>query len=242
MLGYARAHARGGYSPGRRGRPVVPADHLGVPAPGTALGGLGFLDILFNMWALVVVGPSLEQLLGRVRFVAVYLLSAVGGGGAVLTTWQPHVLALGAHRRDLRPVRRLVRGREEAAPRRPRHRHDHRDQPGVQPLLPVTIAWQDHVGGLIVGVVTTAAFAYAPRKNRTAIQVGAAVAILVVLVVLVVLRSHQLTSQLGSNAGGRRRLVPPGGEDHAGDDQREAADQVPAAERRGAPGMFAAVT
>ena len=31
-----------------------------------------------------------------------------------------------------------------------------------------TIAWQDHVGGLIVGVVTTAAFAYAPRKNRTA--------------------------------------------------------------------------
>ena len=35
-----------------------------------------------------------------------------------------------------------------------------------------TIAWQDHVGGLIVGVVTTAAFAYAPRKNRTAVQVA----------------------------------------------------------------------
>ena len=59
-----------------------------------------------------------------------------------------------------------------------------------------TIAWQDHVGGLIVGALTTAAFVYAPRKNRTAIQVGAVVAILVVMVVLVIFRSHELTSQL----------------------------------------------
>ena len=49
--------------------------------PATGLGGLGFLDILFNMWALFAVGPALEQLLGRVRFLAVYLLSAIGGGG-----------------------------------------------------------------------------------------------------------------------------------------------------------------
>jgi hypothetical protein len=61
------------------------------------------------------------------------------------------------------------------------------------------------VGGLIVGVVTTAAFVYAPRKNRTAIQVAAAVAVLAILVVLVIFRSHELTSQLspGGTTPGR---------------------------------------
>jgi hypothetical protein len=45
--------------------------------------------------------------------------------------------------------------------------------------------------------LTSAAFAYAPRKNRTVIQVAAAVAILAIMVVLVIFRSHALTSQLG---------------------------------------------
>ena len=49
-------------------------------APATGQGGLGFLDIAFNMWALIFVGPALEGLLGRLRFLGVYLLSAVGGG------------------------------------------------------------------------------------------------------------------------------------------------------------------
>src|SRR5258708_12889706 len=52
----------------------------GFLAPAIGLNGLGFLDILFNMWALVFVGPSLEGLLGRVRFLSVYVLSAIGAG------------------------------------------------------------------------------------------------------------------------------------------------------------------
>ncbi|MGH3262855.1 MAG: rhomboid family intramembrane serine protease, partial [Trebonia sp.] len=60
-----------------------------------------------------------------------------------------------------------------------------------------TIAWQDHVGGLVVGLLLTAAFAYAPRKNRALIQVAAAAVILAVLVVLVVFRNHDLASQIG---------------------------------------------
>jgi hypothetical protein len=40
-------------------------------APATGQGSLGFLDILFNMWALVFVGPALEGLLGRLRFLGV---------------------------------------------------------------------------------------------------------------------------------------------------------------------------
>jgi membrane associated rhomboid family serine protease len=41
--------------------------------------GIGILHIVFNMWALIVVGPALERMLGRVRFLAVYLVSALAG-------------------------------------------------------------------------------------------------------------------------------------------------------------------
>ena len=166
-------------------------------APGTSLGGLGFLDILFNMWALIAVGPALEQLLGRARFLAVYLLSAIGGGVAFFLIGQYYVLALGASG----AVFGLF-GAYFVVARKLRL-----DVRGIVTIIVInlafsllyrsTIAWQDHVGGLIVGVITTAAFAYAPRKHRTAVQVAAAVGVLAILVVLVIFRSHDLTSQLG---------------------------------------------
>lgn len=43
----------------------------------------GPMHLLLNMWALYVVGPQLEGLLGRVRYSALYLLSALGGSVAV---------------------------------------------------------------------------------------------------------------------------------------------------------------
>jgi membrane associated rhomboid family serine protease len=164
--------------------------------PATGLGGLGFLDILFNMWALVVVGPSLEQLLGRVRFLTVYLLSAIAGGVAFFLLGQYYVLALGASG----AVFGLF-GAWFVVARKLRL-----DVRGIVMIIAInlvfsllyrsTIAWQDHIGGLIVGALTTAAFVYAPRKNRTAVQAGTVIAILAVLVVLVIFRSHELTSQL----------------------------------------------
>jgi membrane associated rhomboid family serine protease len=144
-----------------------------------------------------VVGPSLEQLLGRVRFLAVYLLSAIGGGVAFFLIGQYYVLALGASG----AVFGLF-GAWFVVARKLRL-----DVRGIVTIIAInlvfsllyrsTIAWQDHVGGLIVGALTTAAFAYAPRKHRTVIQVAAAVAILAIMVVLVIFRSHELTSQLG---------------------------------------------
>src|SRR6201996_8749805 len=165
--------------------------------PATGLGGLGFLDILFNMWALVAMGPSLEQLLGRARFLAVYLLSALGGAVAFYLLGPSNVLALGASGAIFG-----LFGAWFVVARKLRL-----DVRGIVVIIAVnlafsllyrsTIAWQDHVGGLIVGVVTTAAFVYAPRKNRTVVQVAAAVAVLAVLVLLVIFRSHELTSQFG---------------------------------------------
>ena len=163
--------------------------------PATGLGGLGFLDILFNMWALFAVGPALEQLLGRVRFLAVYLLSAIGGGVAFFLIGPSNVFALGASG----AIYGLF-GAWFVVARKLRL-----DVRGIVTIIAInlafslfyrsTIAWQDHVGGLIVGVVTTIAFAYAPRKHRTAFQAAAAVAVVAIMVVLVMYRSHELTSQ-----------------------------------------------
>jgi membrane associated rhomboid family serine protease len=44
---------------------------------------VSLLHIASNMLALVVIGPPLEQLLGRWRFASLYLLSALGGSAAI---------------------------------------------------------------------------------------------------------------------------------------------------------------
>ena len=95
MLGYARTRRAARLHGVAAGR-VVPADHVRVRGPGAGLSGLGFVDILFNMWALVFVGPALEGLLGRARFLAVYLLSAVGGAVMYYYLAPPDHLAAGA--------------------------------------------------------------------------------------------------------------------------------------------------
>jgi membrane associated rhomboid family serine protease len=197
LLGYAPLSAGGpvqGIAAGQWYRLITSA----FLPPATGLGGLGFLDILFNMWALIVVGPSLEQLLGRARFLAVYLLSAIGGGVAFFLIGPYYVFALGASG----AVFGLFGAWFVVA------RKLHLDVRGIVTIIAInlafsliyrsTIAWQDHVGGLIVGAATTAAFVYAPRKNRTAVQVSAALAVLAIMIVLVIFRSHDLTSQLGA--------------------------------------------
>jgi len=54
------------------------------------------LHIAANMLALVVIGPSLEALLGRTRFLAVYLLAALGGSAAVYAFGSAAVPVVGA--------------------------------------------------------------------------------------------------------------------------------------------------
>jgi membrane associated rhomboid family serine protease len=160
--------------------------------PGT--GSLGILDIAFNMWALYIVGPGLEQLLGKVRFLALYLLSAVGGSVLFYYLAPQDTPALGASGAIFG-----LFGAWFVASRKLRL-----DSRGIVLLIVLnlglsfvyrsTIAWQDHVGGLIVGAVVMAAYAYAPRKNRVALQVLATVAVAALLAVAVMIRTGQLTA------------------------------------------------
>jgi membrane associated rhomboid family serine protease len=46
------------------------------------------IHILFNLYALYAFGPALEAFLGRARFLALYLISALGGSLGVLAIYQ----------------------------------------------------------------------------------------------------------------------------------------------------------
>jgi membrane associated rhomboid family serine protease len=157
--------------------------------------GFGPAHILFNMWALIIVGPPLERLLGRVRYLAVYLLSALGGAVFFYYAAPVSARALGASgaifglfgawfvvsrrlRVDVRGVLILI---------------------AINLALPLFvggIAWQDHVGGLITGGLITAAYAYAPRDRRAPVQVGATVLVVAALVIAVLARNHQILTGL----------------------------------------------
>jgi membrane associated rhomboid family serine protease len=157
------------------------------------LGGLGPLDIIFNMWALIVVGPALEQLLGHVRYLAVYLVSALGGSVMFYLIGPSNVAALGASG----AVFGLF-GAWFVVARRLRL-----DSRWIVTIIVLNlvigftvhgIAWQAHVGGILAGGLLTAAYAYAPKANRALIQAAATAAIVAVLVIAVAVRDHQLAA------------------------------------------------
>jgi len=157
------------------------------------LSGFGPAHIIFNMWALLLVGPGLERLLGRLRFLAVYLLSALGGSVLFYVVASPAQPALGASGAifGLFGAWFVVSKRLQV------------DTRAIIFLIVINlvisfvvrgIAWQDHIGGLITGGLLTAAYAYAPRRHRTLIQAGATVAVVAVLVAAVLIRNGQLTA------------------------------------------------
>jgi membrane associated rhomboid family serine protease len=160
-----------------------------LPPPG---GGLGPLDIFFNLWALIMVGPALEKTLGHGRYITVYLVSAIGGSVLFYYLAPSYELALGASG----AIFGLLGAWFVVAKRLGL---DNRWLISVvvinlffDLLLRSEIAWQAHVGGLVAGGLLTAAFVYAPRTRRAYLQVGATVVLLGLLAVAVVIRTGQL--------------------------------------------------
>ena len=116
----------------------------------------------FNMLALWVIGPQLELALGRVRFVALYLLSLLAGSAVVLWAGGEYQLTLGASGAiyglfaSLIVVARKVGG----------------DMRALWGLIIVNvlitfavpnISWQGHLGGFLGGGIVAAILVYAPE-------------------------------------------------------------------------------
>jgi membrane associated rhomboid family serine protease len=147
----------------------------------------GVLHLLLNMWALWILGRQLEAVLGRGRFLALYLLAGIGGNVAAYL-FSPNALSAGASTALFGLfaayaiiVRRL--GGSLAS---------------VLPILLINliitftipgISIAGHLGGLVTGGMIGAGLAYAPRNARTQVQVAVIVGVLILLLFLTVIGS-----------------------------------------------------
>jgi membrane associated rhomboid family serine protease len=151
----------------------------------------GVLHLLMNMYALWILGRELEGVLGRLRFVGLYLLAGLGGNVAAYVLGAPNQSTAGASTAvfGLMSAIFVILRRLNLS---------------VAPILPVivinviftfavaNISWQGHMGGLVVGAVVAAILAYAPSRNRNVIQAVGCALVLVVLLTLTVMRTAAL--------------------------------------------------
>ncbi len=148
--------------------------------------------LLLNMVGLWIFGVSLESSLGRARFTALYLLSALGGSVVSYAFSSSAQLSLGASG----AIFGLL-GATLVIVRRLRH--------NMRPLLALLainvvygflvpgIDWRAHLGGLATGLVLGTAFAYAPRDSRTLVQFTTGVGVFLALLALTAIRTTALT-------------------------------------------------
>ena len=154
-----------------------------------------FLHIAFNMYVLFALGPTLERILGHVRFTALYLLSAVGGAVASFFFSDITTVSVGASGAIFGLMGALV-----VAGRRLRY-----DVTQVLVLLGINVVigflapgidWRAHLGGLVTGAVVAAILVHAPRKSRTFIQVAGLSGVLLILIAATMLRTSQIQELL----------------------------------------------
>lgn len=146
----------------------------------------------FNMLALYILGPQLEALLGRWRFLALYLLSGLAGSVAVYWLAGVHSITVGASgaifglMAALLIVAIRVKGEVQSL----------LTLVGINLAITVLgsgfISWQGHFGGFAGGLLLALALVYAPRRHRTLWQVGGLVLFGVLLLVAVALRTAMI--------------------------------------------------
>lgn len=152
---------------------------------------VNLLHIGSNMLALFFVGPALERLVGRWRFLSLYLLSALGGSTLIYLAGSPGLPVVGASGAIfglfgacLVMVRRLGLDLQWLV--------------GLVVLNFVftfsvaNISRLGHVGGFAVGLLAAVAIAGLPNARQRVpdkVQAGGLVAILALLIVAIVVRS-----------------------------------------------------
>ncbi len=141
----------------------------------------------FNMLALWFLGPQLELAIGRVRFLALYLLSGLAGAAMVVWLTGSQVQTFGASGAIFGLMGALlvvvvkVGGNVSTIA-------------GwllINAVITITfpnISWQGHLGGFLGGALIAAVIAYAPRRRRGTWQLAGIVTIGLLVVALIAAR------------------------------------------------------
>jgi membrane associated rhomboid family serine protease len=157
---------------------------------GSAFLHIGLLHLAGNLLALAIVGPALERVFGWWRFLAIYLVSALGGSVAVYLFGSPFGAVAGASgaiyglfAATLIVVRKL----------------------GLDARFMVLavalnfavsfapgISLLGHLGGFVTGGLLTLAMVYAPKASRTSLQILAIGVIVAVMVSAMLIRTDML--------------------------------------------------
>jgi membrane associated rhomboid family serine protease len=145
------------------------------------------LHILFNMVALIIVGPPVEVLLGKARFLALYLIAGLGGSACSYLIGPHNEIGLGASGAIMGVMGAyVVLGLRRHLPVAP-----------VVGLLVLNfligfsgdIDWRAHLGGLVTGAFLAylydAAGDMRDRSAGLAVAIGGSIAVLAVLALLV---------------------------------------------------------
>jgi membrane associated rhomboid family serine protease len=153
----------------------------------------GVVHILFNMLALFYVGPTLERILGPVRFIVIYMMSGLGGSvlsyvggskvqfaagasGAIFGLFGAFFIVVRKQGMDPRGIVSLI---------------------GINLVLGFVIPNVDvlgHIGGLVTGTLVTAGIVYVPQRRYRPIVQGVVVLVVgVVLVAATAARTHALS-------------------------------------------------
>jgi membrane associated rhomboid family serine protease len=151
----------------------------------------GPLHLAFNMLALWVIGRDLELVLGRVRFLAVYLVGLLGGSASAFMFSGLNAQTAGASGAvfglmgGLAVVLRKLR---------------HSPAPALT-LIAVNIvisfvvpniSLAGHIGGLVAGGLATAAMVYTPSHRRNQWQAALTIGLIVLLVLAMSMRATAL--------------------------------------------------
>lgn len=151
----------------------------------------GPIHLVLNMLALWVLGRDLEVVLGKVRFVALYLLSLLGGGLAVFVFDENNAIVAGASG----AVFGLMGGIVVAILRMKLDARQALAIIAINIVLSFTIdgiSLLGHLGGLVVGALVTVGLVYPPPAQRTVIQVGTVLGVLAALLAVFFVRDAQL--------------------------------------------------
>lgn len=121
----------------------------------------------FNMFALWMLGPLVERILGRTRFLAIYFIAALAGSGVAVLFSATYSMTLGAsgavfglmgavllialkHKGDVKSILVWL---------------------GLNAVITVVnvgqISWQGHLGGFLGGLLATAVVIHLPKDKRS---------------------------------------------------------------------------